>query len=371
MMSLKHALQKCWVIGLGLLFLLLFNQPAIALTIDDVPNPRITYGGWVVDQAQLFPSEVEQQFNQILTQVEQATGEEVAIVTVSRVAPAPSVEQFATQLFNRWGIGKRDRNNGLLILISKGDRRIEIKTGSGLTTLLPNATVKDIIDNLMVPHFREAEFVEGTFAGLEALLRMTVPDVMSQLELSEPNESLLSRLSPGSRFFLKVSLSVIVVALGALIVGLTRFLLPTFAKPGERSQRSGDGRDCQLTCTQCRLQMQQVDEATLQAALTEPQKVAQTIGSSIFEGWRCPSHCKQLTPPQTLHLREYIRGDRYQFQVCPHCQERTVIQTFEVLQAPTVVRPGTLLTQQECQACDFYEEEESEIPKLVHEGKSS
>ena len=108
---------------------LLFPLKSEALTVQEVPNPRQVYGGWVTDMAEILTDSTETQLNQIIEQLEAKNGTELAVVTVPETAPAGSPKEFTIELFNYWGIGKKEKDNGVLFLISVGDRRVEIETG--------------------------------------------------------------------------------------------------------------------------------------------------------------------------------------------------------------------------------------------------
>jgi uncharacterized membrane protein YgcG len=134
---------------------------ATAITVQDVPNPRQISGGWVTDMAALLSPEVEAQINQIVTDLEADTQAELAVVTVPTTDPAASPKAFATELFNTWGIGKAAQDNGLLILVSRDDRRVEIETGRGTAKILPDAQVAALIETVIVPRFRREDYAGG------------------------------------------------------------------------------------------------------------------------------------------------------------------------------------------------------------------
>ena len=119
--------------------LILANIPSYALTVNEVPNPRQQNGGWVTDMVDMLSPQAENQLNQMISNLEKQNGTEIAVVTVPTTKPSPSPKGFTAQLFNTWGIGKKGENNGILFLISKGDRRTEIERGIGITKILPNA----------------------------------------------------------------------------------------------------------------------------------------------------------------------------------------------------------------------------------------
>ncbi|TVR04251.1 MAG: hypothetical protein EA395_16515 [Phormidium sp. GEM2.Bin31] len=156
-----------------------------ALTVQEVPNPQEQYGGWVTDGAGVLSEETEQRLNQKISELEAQNGTEIAVVTVRDTASEATPKDFATALFNHWGVGKADVDNGVLWLHSVGDRRIEIETGYGVEGILPDAQVGQIIDEVIIPQFREDDFDAGTLAGVEALVT-----VLSGEEFSLPGDSL-------------------------------------------------------------------------------------------------------------------------------------------------------------------------------------
>jgi uncharacterized membrane protein YgcG len=152
-----------WFIGICLMVSLWLSWVpiAIAITVQDVPNPRQTSGSWVTDMAALLSPDAEAQINQIATDLEANTQAELAVVTVPTTDPAVSPKAFATELFNTWGIGKADQDNGLLILVSRDDRRVEIETGRGMSNILPNVQVATLIETVIVPRFRQEDYAGG------------------------------------------------------------------------------------------------------------------------------------------------------------------------------------------------------------------
>jgi uncharacterized protein len=148
-------------------------QPyAIAAPIHTIPHPRESYGGWVTDQAEILSEQAEEQLNQMITELEKKNGTEMAVVTVFNTQPAVSPKVFATELFNYWGIGKAQTNNGVLFLVSTQERRIEIEIGYGLESLLTHDILIGIIREQIIPHYRQGDFDTGTLEGTKALISL-------------------------------------------------------------------------------------------------------------------------------------------------------------------------------------------------------
>ena len=98
--------------------------------------------------------------------VERDTGAEVATLVMAHVA---DVEQFATTYFNRVGIGKRERDNGVLILVVVDGRQARIEVGHGLESVVTNEVAKRIIAEVMAPEFRRGRYAAGLARGVEAV----------------------------------------------------------------------------------------------------------------------------------------------------------------------------------------------------------
>jgi uncharacterized protein len=340
---------------LAIVCLSIFSYPltSLAVTIQDVPNPRQMAGEWVSDLANLLDAQMETQLNQAISELEEDEGIEIAVVTVADTSPSSSPKDFATQLFNYWGIGKRGQNNGVLLLVSKGDRQVEIKTGSGIMNLLPNAKLQSTIDRDILPRFRSGNFAEGIWVGTQSLIQAvrTVPD-----EIEPEPPSLYSPVKPNTYVILEIV--TIFVAIGCWMIFL--IFQPPKVDPQGRSSRTDGQRDKSLICNRCRLAMQPVDAQTLLTSLTPAQSIARELGGVAFEGWQCPPECKQSTPPAGIHLRQYIL-DNQQFKLCPNCQERTIQCSVEVLVPASINGSGKRRIQQQCHSCSFVKEQEETI----------
>src|SRR6185436_2536337 len=96
---------------------------------------------------------------------------EMAVVVINSL-DGLSVEEFAVKLFELWGIGKKNRDNGLLLLWSTGDRRVRVEVGYGLEGTLPDGKVGGILDTYVMPKFKAGDFDQGLIDGVDALVRV-------------------------------------------------------------------------------------------------------------------------------------------------------------------------------------------------------
>lgn len=152
--------------------LILLAAPAWAQTFPEPLSP------WVSDHADLLDDATETRLNETLQAIREDPGTEIAVVTVDRrsdYGPHDSIESFATDLFNDWGIGDRVRNNGILILVAVGDREIRIELGGAYRPVW-DTVAENVIDNTFLPRFRRDEYQEGIERGTYATIeRIAIP----------------------------------------------------------------------------------------------------------------------------------------------------------------------------------------------------
>ncbi|MFL6534660.1 MAG: TPM domain-containing protein [Pseudomonas sp.] len=129
--------------------------------------PALT--GRVVDSAQLLDPSVRTQLDAQLKAHEQATGEQVVVVTLVNLQGA-SIEDFGYQLGRHWGIGQKDKNNGALLIVARDDRKLRIEVGYGLEDRLTDAQSSVIINQVITPAFKTGNFNKGISDGVAAML---------------------------------------------------------------------------------------------------------------------------------------------------------------------------------------------------------
>ena len=125
--------------------------------------------GWVNDFAGVIDANTRERLESILAELEQKTQAEVTVVTVSSVADG-DIERAAVSLFESWKVGKKGKDNGVLILCAIQDRRVRIEVGYGLEGILPDALCGRIIREKMVPNFRNGDYSTGLLEGTLAVV---------------------------------------------------------------------------------------------------------------------------------------------------------------------------------------------------------
>lgn len=146
----------------GLLAVLVVSN---VVSVAEVPSPRPAH--WVTDQANVLDADAEAKLDAVAEELKTRRGIELAVVTVDDVRETP--KQFATALFNQWGIGSAQTNNGVLVLLVMGKRRLEIETGRGIEAALTAEWLADMQAREMVPRFKAKQFGPGLLTGVLAI----------------------------------------------------------------------------------------------------------------------------------------------------------------------------------------------------------
>src|SRR5512134_1563648 len=143
--------------------LLLAAASVCAAQEPAIPKPA----GYVSDTAGVM-GEWAGKTEALCRKIETQTTSEVAVLTVRSTAPLDA-QQYATQVFDRWKIGKKGKDNGILILVAVDDRKMWIATGYGVEGVLPDGKVGEIRDQVLLPLFRQSRYGEGIFLGAKAV----------------------------------------------------------------------------------------------------------------------------------------------------------------------------------------------------------
>lgn len=157
----------------GIVFLLVFFLFFCALSFyscqKSTSEPHFPeYYGYVNDFASVFDNKSVESMTNIITSLERSTGAEIAVVTVGSLEGL-TIEEYAEKLFKKWGIGKKGSDNGVLLLIALKEHELRIEVGYGLEGTITDLESGRIINDIIVPFFRENNYGAGAFNGVVAL----------------------------------------------------------------------------------------------------------------------------------------------------------------------------------------------------------
>lgn len=131
--------------------------------------------GYIYDGAQMISAADKERLTRFFIELQSKTTAQIAVVTVASTQPEP-IEMYAVELFKRWGIGQKGKDNGILFLIARDDRDMRIEVGYGLEGALPDSICKNIIDNIVVPEFKRSNFSGGIFSGASAIVSLVAKE---------------------------------------------------------------------------------------------------------------------------------------------------------------------------------------------------
>lgn len=330
------------LMGLG------FGQP-----IERIPNPRAAYGGWVVDIAGVLNDLQKARLNTLITQLEQETGAEIAVVVIRKTQGA-TPKEYATELFNRWGVGKRGADNGVLMLVALQDRRVEVETGYGMEGILPDGLVGAILDEAVIPHFRRGNYAEGIISGVER-----IAETIRAAQQTNAYETPARPYAPSAPSFARPddtspfeapapitpALVMTLFLLGAGGIAIAVFLL----------------RERPPKCPTCGKPMHLLDEQADDAFLNALQRKEEQLGSVNYLVWRCEPCENFEIVPKVAWFTPYSQ--------CPKCGGYTLRTSTRLVRAPTYTRTGLELEVRRClnPNCGYHDEEERVLPKRTRD----
>lgn len=143
-------MRKC-SLALSLL-VLAFSSVLLAERVQDLPKPT----NYVSDFAGVLSPQTQASLNALCAQVDHQAHAQIAVVTIKSLDGQP-IENFATELEDKWKVGKKGTDRGLLLIFAPNDRKYRIEVGYGLEGILPDGRVGDI-GRLMVPYLRQNNY---------------------------------------------------------------------------------------------------------------------------------------------------------------------------------------------------------------------
>jgi len=153
-----------------LLVTILFFSICATAQIEKVVPPKPNPQRLVNDFTNTLTPEQVQALEQKLVAYDDSTSNQVAVVIVSTTGDY-DVDEVALQILRQWGVGGKDNNNGVVLLIAKDDRKIRIEVGYGLEGPIPDITARHIIDDDITPNFREGNYYRGIDAATDDIIK--------------------------------------------------------------------------------------------------------------------------------------------------------------------------------------------------------
>ena len=187
----------------------------------------------VNDFAGMLNSADKQSLESKLLDYNNTTSTQIYIVTIESLGDY-AVEDYALQVGRSWGIGQKDKNNGILILISKEDRKIDIEVGYGLESYVTDYDSKRIIDELITPAFK----LENYYAGLDAATDKLISLLEGTPYASTAQEIVKEEKEPLYIYFIILAI-IIILMIRFHIIDRIAFIVLSSGGSSSGSSRSG------------------------------------------------------------------------------------------------------------------------------------
>lgn len=302
-----------------------------------VPNPRET-NSWVADPAHHLGKFTVQSIDSIIDALNRDKSIEMAVVVIDSLDGLEPADA-ALLLHRRWGVGKRQRDNGIVFLWSPALRKTYVSVGYGLEGVLPDARVGRIFDQWVLPSFRANNFDGGMLQGVQKLADAAREETAWRPEGINPGRATSAvRSSRGNSAWFFVPLGVVLLVGGTMGVGRFRRRRP-------RRCPAGHGW------------MRLLSEAEDDAMLTREEGLEERLGSVDYDVWVCGECDQRFVIPYRKWFSKYTE--------CPKCKRRTCESATVTTRVATTVSAGERVIYRECQSCGFKDSRREIIPMVV------
>lgn len=335
------------------LLMLLLALPATALSPTEIVSPRPD--SWVRDDAGMLGA-ARADIDARIDAARAIKPVELAVVTVVDIGDQDP-RQFATALFNHWGIGDAQRHDGVLLFIAREQRAAEIILGDGVDSDGDVAISQQIMDGVLIPHLRRGDAGGGALASVEALLQQIHGIAPPAVERAAPASTVPSGLAgatpanePGllQRFEALKAQESIIVPPEALFGGGVLALVAAFVLRWWWRIR---GRNC----PRCNAAMQRLEETADDAHLQPAQQLEEKLGSVDYDVWACSACSFVDTKRYGAWFTRYAR--------CGKCQTVALEREQTTLVAATYTSGGRVRVDERCKHCGHHHSYERSTPR--------
>ena len=364
--------MKKYCLLLSFFLLSLFGVHAVDYTVETIPNVHVAdKTQYVTNPDGILSVGAVSYINKSLDDIWQKTTSEVVLVAVNSIGEN-EINDFATALFGHWGIGKQDKDNGVLVMLVKDQRRAVIRTGYGTEGLLPDIICGRIIHDVMIPYFRKGDYDSGLMAAVNNINHiMTTPgateELMSKYANNAPKMQDLSEV--GDLYFSlagwvafvmtlvvvvsvfkqrkrdnfekyhaikQLQLPAIIVAFITIGMGIPALLFLLFMLHRYRSKRR--------VCPNCHAKMHKLSEAEDNKYLTPAQDLEEKLESVDYDVWVCDK-CGEVD------VFPFINKNT-PYQECPVCHAKAMLLSSDrLILAATSHREGKGVKTYTCRNC--------------------
>ncbi|WP_438721557.1 TPM domain-containing protein [Bartonella rochalimae] len=172
MIPFRYSIQRSII----LVFLACTSFLYLIITLNDIAYSQISFPhltGHVNDTAHLLDHTTIKNLTTKLSALEEQTGDQIVIVTVPTLSGI-DIETYSNLLFRKWALGQKKMNNGVLLVIAPNEREVRIEVGYGLEGELTDAVSSVIINNFILPNFRNKNYQQGIIEAINSITKIII-----------------------------------------------------------------------------------------------------------------------------------------------------------------------------------------------------
>jgi len=172
--------------SIAFLFFALISKQSLAQTFPEKSlPPRL-----VNDFAKIYSAQQNDLLEEKLLAYEEKTSTQIAVVTITSLSGYP-IDDYTVKLANKWQIGQKGKNNGLLLLIAKEDHKVYIASGYGMEGALNDGKLGTIIRYNIIPQFKKGDYYAGTNDGIDAMIAAADGEFVNDGKHNSPEKDVL------------------------------------------------------------------------------------------------------------------------------------------------------------------------------------
>lgn len=175
-------IKRFWMKYISILFICLFELSTL-IQAQDFPK-LLSPPSLVNDFTQTLTEAQQIALEQKLRRFQKSTSTQIAVVLIPSLQ-GYDISDYAFKMAEQWGIGDKKNNNGVLFLTAINDQKVFIATGYGLEGVLPDAYVKRITENLVVPRYKQKDYFGGINAGTNALIKLSAGEYQADSSIQK------------------------------------------------------------------------------------------------------------------------------------------------------------------------------------------
>lgn len=372
------------LISLAVLAVLSVN--AKVYEVEDIPNVHVyDVTRYVTNPDGVLSYETVERMDSTIANLWEETSAELVVVAVDSISDSYEVNEFATALFGHWGIGKKDKDNGVLVLLVKGIHRVVIRTGYGVEGVLPDIICGRVIREEMIPHFKKDDYDSGIIAGIDRLKYiMTTPGATEELMSEIESEmGLWDRMGIVGKIYFSFNIFFLPIFLILFLSFFVKLNKMKGSDPYEKAKilrgkkkqfvgltlmTLGLGlpfllyymyiykkyRNAKKRCSKCNIEMTRIPAESKNQYLNQNQLIEERIKAVEYDVWKCP-RCNKV---------DIVSFETGKYKECPACHSIALgIKSRRTIRSATSRRSGEGVATYICKCCGHTHEERYTIQR--------